>query len=146
MLLLPEVEAVKQLCSFWVSGIPGTKKPARTFRVGRKCPTCGKAPGTRTVKTEDTRHYQDVVGWSARAVYRGAPSKARIELRLTIHDEMGRRADVSNILKAIEDGMNKVVYDDDSQIDIVEIIRLPGGGSLLGVQVEVAEYLEVTEP
>ena len=37
-----------------------------------------------------------------------------------------RKRDLDNLLKAVTDAMNGIVYDDDSQIDELRVKRLPG--------------------
>ena len=46
------------------------------------------------------------------------------------------KADTSNILKSIEDGMNGIVYVDDKQIKEIHISRIEGDGE--GVDVTVS--------
>ena len=71
------------------------------------------------------------VGWKRRASY-------KVTLKLYFPDK--RRRDIDNVAKAICDGMNGVVYDDDSQIKELVIRReMDRGRPRAEVIVEVVE-------
>jgi Holliday junction resolvase RusA-like endonuclease len=67
-------------------------------------------------------------------------SKKRIEACLNGSEQPIRKPDSSNILKSVEDGMNSVVYKDDSQIVNIHVTKVYS--SQAGVDVCVKECLE----
>ena len=113
---------MERIATFTVPGRPrGKERP----RVGRN----GKFYTPRT-----TREYEETVAWFARSAYKEEPTKDPVRLDLTIRSSKSR-ADTSNILKSIEDGMNGIVYVDDMQIKEIHISRIEGDGE--GVDVAV---------
>jgi Holliday junction resolvase RusA-like endonuclease len=67
-------------------------------------------------------------------------SKKKVEACLNGSEKPIRKPDGSNILKSIEDGMNLIVYKDDSQIVNFHITKVYS--TLAGVDVCVKECLE----
>lgn len=70
--------------------------------------------------------WKDEVGYRAAIAMRCAdlePLTGRLRVEITIHG-MARNYDVENASKALCDGMNKVVYGDDMQIDELLIRRV----------------------
>ena len=113
---------MERIVAFTVPGRPrGKERP----RMGRN----GKFYTPRT-----TREYEESVAWFAKAAYKGEPTKDPVRLDMTIRSSKSR-ADTSNILKAIEDGMNGIIYVDDRQIKEIHISRIEGDGE--GVDVAV---------
>ena len=114
---------MERIATFTVPGRPrGKERP----RMGRN----GKFYTPRT-----TREYEESVAWFAKAAYKGEPTKDPVRLDMTIRSSKSR-ADTSNILKSIEDGMNGIVYVDDKQIKEIHISRIEGDGE--GVDVAVS--------
>ena len=114
---------MERIATFTVPGRPrGKERP----RVGRN----GKFYTPRT-----TREYEETVAWFAKAAYKGEPTKDPVRLDMTIRSSKSK-ADTSNILKSIEDGMNGIVYVDDKQIKEIHISRTEGDGE--GVDVTVS--------
>lgn len=99
---------------------------------GKERPRMGK--GGKFYTPKRTREYEELVAWCARAAYREDPTTLPVRLNLIIRSSKSR-ADTSNILKAVEDGMNGVVYVDDRQIKEIHISRVAGDGE--GVDVTV---------
>ena len=81
-----------------------------------------------------TREYEETVAWFAKTAYKEEPTKDPVRLDLTIRSSKSR-ADISNILKSIEDGMNGIIYVDDKQIEEIHISRIKEGNE--GVDVAV---------
>ena len=67
-------------------------------------------------------------------------SKKKVEDCLNGLDKPIRKPDASNILKSVEDGMNGVVYHDDSQIINIHVTKVYS--SLPGVDICVKECLD----
>ncbi len=99
---------------------------------GKERPRMGRNGKFYTPKT--TREYEETVAWFAKAAYKGEPTKDPVRLDLTIRSSKSR-ADISNILKSIEDGMNGIIYVDDKQIEEIHISRIKEGNE--GVDVAV---------
>jgi Holliday junction resolvase RusA-like endonuclease len=67
-------------------------------------------------------------------------SKKKLEACLNGMDQPIKKPDASNILKSVEDGMNGIVYTDDSQIISLHVTKVYS--TLAGVDVCVKECLE----
>jgi Holliday junction resolvase RusA-like endonuclease len=67
-------------------------------------------------------------------------SKKKLEACLNGMDQPIKKPDASNILKSVEDGMNGIVYTDDSQIINLHVTKVYS--TLAGVDVCVKECLE----
>ena len=113
---------MERIATFTVPGRPRGKERPRRGRNGK----------FYTPKT--TREYEETVAWFAKAAYKGEPTKDPVRLDMTIRSSKSK-ADTSNILKSIEDGMNGIVYVDDKQIKEIHISRVEGDGE--GVDVAV---------
>jgi len=100
---------------------------------GKERPRMGRNGKFYTPK--QTRDYEESVAWFARNAYKEDPTELPVRLDLIIRSSKSR-ADISNILKSIEDGMNEIVYLDDKQIKEIHILRVEGDGE--GVDVTVS--------
>jgi len=57
------------------------------------------------------------VGWEARKVFKGEPWQGPVGIELRFYLKVNRsRGDGDNLQKAIFDGLNKVIFEDDSQV------------------------------
>ena len=54
------------------------------------------------------------------------PADMRYSLRITLYPATMRRVDVDNLVKSLLDGGNGVLWDDDSQIDHIDVRRIWG--------------------
>lgn len=94
----------------------------------------------RTLLSADGRKYRAAVyADTAEALFRdGGFRTGRIAMRIVAHPPDRRRRDLDNILKAPLDALQKAgMYDDDSQIDVLEIRRGdPCDGGCLVVEIE----------
>ena len=115
--------------SIVVFTVPGRPRGKERPRMGRN----GKFYTPRT-----TREYEETVAWFAKTAYKGEPTKDPVRLDMTIRSSKSK-ADTSNILKSIEDGMNGIVYVDDKQIKEIHIIRTEADGEGVDVTVYLLE-------
>jgi len=120
---------MKRIATFTVPGRPRGKERSRMGRNGK----------FYTPKT--TREYEESVAWFAKAAYKGEPTKDPVRLDMTIRSSKSK-ADTSNILKSIEDGMNGIVYVDDKQIKEIHISRTEGDGEGVDVTVSLLRQKE----
>ena len=120
---------MEYIATFTVPGRPRGKERPRMGRNGR----------FYTPKT--TKEYEGSVAWYARMAYKDEPIKQPVRLDLTIRSSKSK-ADISNILKSIEDGMNGIIYIDDKQIEEIHILRIKGDGEGVDVTVSLLEKEE----
>lgn len=79
--------------------------------------------GSKTLISVYGRDYRELV---CRRLERDYPMMGRIKMTVTAHMPDKRRRDLDNLLKALQDSMAHAnVYQDDSQIDDLRILR-PG--------------------
>lgn len=106
-------EAKKMRVRFTVQGKPVCKSQ-RHGRSGRR------------YKDRETRKYEEHVGWSALGVEYPEDwpaSDGRFALRVAVYFPDRKPRDLSNLVKSIEDGCNRVVWRDDSQVDVLGAVR-----------------------
>jgi Holliday junction resolvase RusA-like endonuclease len=72
-----------------------------------------------------TREYQHRCAWRAQLALRGTAwrTDAVYALHLLVVFPDRRRRDLSNVVKSVEDGLNGVVWADDSQIAELHVVR-----------------------
>lgn len=134
------------MIEFWVPSEPQGKQSPRAVRMGSR---------TRLVKAPATRRYEDLVGLIASQAMAGQPPldvPVTIALRVVFsiavswshkrqRDALAglilptRRPDCSNVLKAVEDGCNGIVFRDDALIVDAGVSK--AYGLTPGVQVRV---------
>lgn len=61
--------------------------------------------------------------WEAKSQHKGKPTQDRLELSITYYFGTKRKCDLDNFNKLTLDALTDVVYEDDSQIDILNIKR-----------------------
>jgi Holliday junction resolvase RusA-like endonuclease len=124
--------------TFIVFGSPVAKQRSRTVT--------NDNGDSVTYTPRKTRDYESDVRWRAKAAHlHKVPGLVAVRLRM-----FGGRGDIDNVTKSVLDGMNKVVYDDDrdveeihcyltrdAQIPRVEVTVGPKG-SLYGDEVRAA--------
>jgi crossover junction endodeoxyribonuclease RusA len=113
------------MCCIVAFTVPGRPRGKERPRMGRN---------GRFYTPKATREYEGYVAWYARMAYKSEPTEQPVRLDLTIRSSKSK-ADTSNILKAIEDGMNGIIYVDDKQIEEIHISRIKEGNE--GVDVAV---------
>jgi crossover junction endodeoxyribonuclease RusA len=90
--------------------VPGPAVPKARARSGR---------GGRHYTPARTRHYERTIGMLALGTRpRSWPLDAEYTLQVTVVPVNRRSFDASNVLKSIEDGMNRVAYHDDRQVRV----------------------------
>jgi len=110
---------------FTVPGRPVPKQRARVYH-DRKL---GKIRG---VTPDATRQYENNVGLFALARRpRGWPKGIRYAVHIDAHvaltqrDKRPRKIDLDNVVKSVLDGLNKILWDDDHQVDALSARRWP---------------------
>ena len=95
--------------------IPGRPVPKGRPRVGRK--------GRKYVfyTPQKTRDYEQVVGFTARAVCK-KPLEGPLAVKIELYfKKKGRIPDCDNCCKSILDGLNEIAYGDDRQVQHLEV-------------------------
>jgi len=86
--------------------------------------------GARTLISAEGRRYRERVGEEL-SLYSIEPMTGSVDVFINVHPPDRRRRDLDNILKALLDALEHGgVYANDSQIDVLEIVRgeiHPGG-------------------
>lgn len=89
---------------------------------GKQRPRLGK--GGRVYTPSATKRYEHMVAWAALGARPREWSKqGRFVVEVTMYFADLRRRDVDNVLKGILDGMNGVLYEDDSQVVAASAIK-----------------------
>ena len=85
---------------------------------GRPVPAVRMTRRSKWVNPQAKRclDYQMLVAWHARAATTGRPTAAPVRLDAVFHLHGARRGDLSNLVKAVEDALNGVVWVDDRQV------------------------------
>jgi Holliday junction resolvase RusA-like endonuclease len=140
---------------FWLPGDPVPKARARVVRFNG---------GMRAYTPPETKQYETRVGWMAKqAMLSRAPTQLAVKLMIEFRLAMPRswsqkrrdaaiaglyvptvKPDLTNLIKSIEDGMNGIVYRDDSQIVRLDVIKLYA--TTPGARVRVLELAEQPTP
>lgn len=120
----------REVCCFSVPGRAVPWKAATVARRRRK---------VVAFKDASLKSWQEYVNLLARMAMAGRPpSTARIGLELVIvMEDRGSSFDITNALKAFEDALNGVCFEDDQQVDFQVTRRV--WGSPEGVRVRVFE-------
>ena len=79
----------------------------------------------RLYKTQAGKDFMEHLQWKAKTVWKKV-SIDKIKLRLDVFIADKRRHDLDNLLKITLDSFNGIVWEDDSQVDIIEIYRYIG--------------------
>lgn len=90
---------------------------------GRPVPAVRMTQRGKYVKLAARRYltYKETVGWIAKREV-NQPTKEAVTINIRAY-MYGRVADVDNLAKAIMDGCNKIVWDDDRQVEKLIIER-----------------------
>src|SRR5690625_860911 len=60
--------------------------------------------------------YKNQVAWTAKAHFKGDPTKKDVSIKIDVYLNGGNQGDIDNYFKSIADALNKVVYQDDRQV------------------------------
>lgn len=83
----------------------------------------------RLVLTDEHRAFRNEVIYRVRLSHRDEPLEGRLDLRLFLFYSNRRRTDLDNRVKPVQDAMTHAkVYNDDSQIDHLDVSRIPTDG------------------
>lgn len=83
-----------------------------------------RAVNGRNILSAEGRAYRELAAWQIKATGAAQPMTGRLDVRMRLHPPDNRRRDIDNVCKALLDAMQTGgVYQDDSQIDRLEIIR-----------------------
>lgn len=98
---------------------------------------------------QKTKDYESIVGWSARSVYKGEPSKNEMFVLINIYFKLPKKTkhkegdwcmkntDVDNIAKSVLDGLNGIVWVDDKQV--VKLVVKKKWSNYELIEVEIIE-------
>ena len=93
--------------SFTVEGNPIPKGRPRVTRKGH------------AYTPRRTREWEECVGWQARMAWEGPPVTGPLKLTMHFYRATAHRVDVDNMVKAVKDALNGIVYEDDSQVMVL---------------------------
>ena len=89
---------------------------------------------TRVLISKQGRDYKAAV---ANAAGRREKATGRLSIDVKLSAPTKRRYDLDNRLKALQDALQGAgIFDDDEQIDIITVTRLPPGGGYCDVTIE----------
>ena len=90
----------------------------------------GRGQGSHTFIPTAIRHYQEELRWAMAGAMRKAkvrqPLEDPVELRLHFQRSTRRRVDLDNLVKAVQDAANGLLFEDDSQIVRLEAEKTVG--------------------
>ncbi|MEI6449150.1 MAG: RusA family crossover junction endodeoxyribonuclease [Actinomycetes bacterium] len=89
---------------------------------GKQRPRLGK--GGRVYTPKATKRFERMIAWAALGVRpRGWALTGRFVVEVVCYFPDERRRDVDNVLKSVLDGMQSVLYEDDSQVVIARAAK-----------------------
>jgi len=112
---------VKPIFELFIAGQPVARPSGRMW---------SKRPGLRA--------WMETVAWSAKALAGGRVYLESVELWLSFYTD--EPADASNLTKAVEDALNKIVWKDDRQVRALHVVVLPVGPVPSKPGVKIAVY------
>ncbi len=99
-------------------------------------------PGTTPKISKQGRHYREAVFWCVRSQHRGIvwTNDERLSVLIEAIPPDRRKRDLDNLLKAPLDAIeNSGLFSDDSQIDLLTIMRVPADKAEAGLVVVITE-------
>jgi Holliday junction resolvase RusA-like endonuclease len=70
-----------------------------------------------------TSAWKDLVGWQAKAQWRGPAAAGRVKVRLDLFFKGNQRRDLDNCAKPILDALEGITFENDSQVDELHLVR-----------------------
>lgn len=117
-----------QSFSFIVPGPPkGKERPRMNTKTGRVYTPQGTKQFERAIQSASSAALHNHNVWHRGGHTPTWPMDARYEVEVVGYFKNGRMCDGDNLLKAVCDGMNKIIYGDDRQVDrkVVERCKDP---------------------
>jgi len=84
----------------------------------------------------DTLSWENTVGWQARDQWKRAPLLGPLGIEFVFYRENRRKVDLDNLQKAMLDGLQGILFKDDSQIKLMHS-ELNVKPEMPGVEVEI---------
>ena len=104
---------------------PGSDPVLRRFRViGR--PDTNHRPrfgGGRTYKAPSYAAWIAAIGWAAAGRFSAWDLAGRYAVRIVVHERDRRSRDLDNFAKPVLDALTRIAWDDDRQVDALEVYR-----------------------
>lgn len=126
--------------TFTVPGRPFAKQRPRATRQGRVYTPAETVSYERAVGVIAAQHFPEPLTGPVRltvwATFACPKSWSKRKLDATIHRPHTQRPDLDNILKAIEDGLNRIAFADDAQIAEIDARKVWGHEGKVVVMVE----------
>ncbi len=111
-----------------IFSIPGTAIPKQSFRY--------RNGGGYT--DPRVRDWQELVSWKAIEAMQGRePSGGPVIVKIIFIFTNRRRHDLDNLSKAILDACNKIVYEDDNQVNDLHLIKQVAAEPMVIVEMEM---------
>lgn len=82
-----------------------------------------KSGNGRFYKSQEAKDSQEAMAWEARSQYRGKPLSGALICRLSFFWRDKRRHDLDNPCKALLDAFTGILWDDDSQIVSLALLK-----------------------
>ncbi len=106
--------------------VPGQPRPWQRVAFART-----KKGGFRAVKEASARVHQKWIALFAMAARKGVPRgwtwplDERYRVMIDVWERDGKRSDIDNLAKNVLDSCNRVLWDDDRQVDHLAVCRHP---------------------
>ncbi len=114
------------LTKFFVDGKPAAKQSFRYTRSGKK------------YQRANVKAWQDIVAIRSKQNWGKELTNKKLEVYLRFYLKKDL-ADVDNLSKAVLDGMQGIIYENDKQVKILHAQKVKAGNHEAGVYVEIKE-------
>ena len=79
---------------------------------------------SRNILSKKGREVKSALEWEIRSQVNFEPLRGTVELNILLYFGDKRKRDIDAYLKVLLDGMNSIVYEDDSQIEGMHVYKL----------------------